>query len=102
MVARGPLKPWFQNVSTSKAPQVCQSQVENLEQRIFWQHFEAQRNLKTQLNKIQRLQLRKGYMEDLIREEIQLQFDLNQLLKKEDILWKKKYRFNWLKEGEKS
>ena len=67
---------------------------------IFGNIFVEKRTLEQQMKDVQQEIITSGRSEPLAAKELELQRKLEDRYKQEEILWRQKSRFRWLKEGE--
>jgi hypothetical protein len=68
---------------------------------VFGNIFQAQKTLEQRMEEIQRLLITTSNTESLLEEEKFIRKQLEDRYAREEILWRKKSRIQWLKEGEK-
>ena len=85
-----------------------QQRLKNLKQHLktwnkstFGNIFQAQENLKQQMQTLQQQIRSQGLTEDLKTHEMLLNNQLAERREQEEVLWRQKSRIQWLKEGEK-
>jgi hypothetical protein len=68
----------------------------------FGNIFQAKQQIIKQMEHIQQTMIQNGRTDQLVQDEENLQTQLHERDSQEEILWKKKSRVRWLKEGEKN